>query len=295
MQHRRHGARRAGALAAGSQRAAMRRRTPITDAAPAAAVSRRHAGAAPRHARVPRGPGRLHPRQPRARRRARPAAGPRPAPGRASASCTGVHPSLNPNPAEVGPAPGRVQKADAARPAQELARRAGEPIAADRAHVHRQLAHALRARAAPHSRAGVDKVQHTPRPDRCFLLQRPRFTPRVPRAQGTRHARASSAVSACSAPRRMAATHHAHITSGAARRAATRLAAGPRGRAGARLAGVQEEGNAVPLRHCAHGRHIIYAPAAARRAVRMRWRPAPLTALLAGCCAHAKSAQGRPC
>lgn len=153
----------------------------------------------------------------------------------------------------------------------------------------------LCARAAPHSRAGVDKVQHTPRPDRCFLLQRPRFTPRVPRAQGTRHARASSAVSACSAPRRMAATHHAHITSGAARRAATRLAAGPRGRAGARLAGVQEEGNAVPLRHCAHGRHIIYAPAAARRAVRMRWRPAPLTALLAGCCAHAKSAQGRPC
>ncbi len=266
MQHRRHGARRAGALAAGSQRAAMRRRTPITDAAPAAAVSRRHAGAAPRHARVPRGPGRLHPRQPRARRRARPAAGPRPAPGRASASCTGVHPSLNPNPAEVGPAPGRVQKADAARPAQELARRAGEPVAADRAHVHRQLAHALRARAAPHSRAGVDKVQHTPRPDRCFLLQRPRFTPRVPRAQGTRHARASSAVSARSAPRRMAATRTPIARP--VRRAAQRRGR-PQGRAAGRARAWQaSRRKGMPCR-------FVTAPTAATSYTRLPPRAAP--------------------
>jgi len=145
----------------------------------------------------------------------------------------------------------------------------------------------LCARAAPHSRAGVGEVQHTPRPDRCFLSQRPRFTPQGPARPGNQ---TCSRLLGCERTLR-AASHgshpHAHCTSGAARRAAPGPAAGPRGRAGARLAGVQEEGNAVPLRHCAHGRHIIYAPAAARRAVRVRWRPAPLTALLAGCCARA--------
>jgi len=122
------------------------RRTPIIDAR-AAAASRRRAGAAP--ARIPRGLGCPRPGQPQAQLRARPTAGPRLDQRRPPGSLLKLKLNLH---SGSGPAPGRVQEADAARPAQELARRAGEPVAADRAHVHRQLAHALRARRAPLTR-----------------------------------------------------------------------------------------------------------------------------------------------
>jgi hypothetical protein len=249
----------------------------------------RFAGAAPRPARVPRGLGCLRPKQPRA-----------PSGGAAARTRTGVgllggrQPQTYPD--RVWSAPGRVQEANAARPAQELARRAGEPVAADRAHIHRQLAHALRARAAPRLRAGADTVQHAPRPDRCFLSQRPRFTPQGPARPGNQ-TRWRLLGCECMLHAGFECTLHAASLSkdpltpnsrpGAARRAAARLAAGPRGRASARLAGVQEEGNAVPPRDRAHDSRIVDAPAAARRAVRVSRPPAPLTALLAGCRARA--------
>ena len=124
----------------------------------------------------------------------------------------------------------------------------------------------LCARAAPHSRAGVDKVQHTPRPDRCFLLQRPRFTPRVPRAQGTRHARASSAVSARSAPRRMAATRTPIARP--VRRAAQRRGR-PQGRAAGRARAWQaSRRKGMPCR-------FVTAPTAATSYTRLPPRAAP--------------------
>ena len=77
--------------------------------------------------------------------------------------------------------PGGIQEADAAGPSQELARGARQPVAADRAHVHRQLAHALRAC----SGASADVVCHSPLKEsstsQSALEAYGKLTPRGPR------------------------------------------------------------------------------------------------------------------